>query len=116
MNVRSTLAVILASAAIGFIADSAMALPMQSRDKVEGTCNEKGGTFFAPNDLGFFGCVYKDGSGISCGGQDSVDPPRRYHDTCDTFRRMPGRHDLPTRRVIDAEKSKKAVDKKAVEK
>ena len=36
MNVRPSLAVILALAAIGFIANSAMALPMQSRDKVEG--------------------------------------------------------------------------------
>ena len=101
MNIRSTLAAILALAAMGFITESAMALPLQSKDAVQGRCNENGGTWFAPSAQGVYGCLYNDGTGIVCGGVGS------YKNTCNTFRRRPGQHGLPTRQEATAEKAKK---------
>jgi hypothetical protein len=104
MNIRSTLAAILALAAMGLIADSAMALPLESKDAVEGKCNDKGGTFFPPSAQGVYGCVYNDGTGIVCGGAGS------YRNTCSSFRRRPGQHGLPTRQEATTEKTNKKVE------
>lgn len=40
----------------------------QSKDAVQGKCNEKGGVYFPPGKAGAYACLYKDGSGIVCGG------------------------------------------------
>jgi len=106
MHIRSTLGAILALATIGLIADSALALPLKSKDAVEGQCNESGGTWFAPSEKGVYGCINNDGSGIVCGGWKT-----EYKNSCESLRRLPGRHGLPTRKELTAEKAKKVETK-----
>jgi hypothetical protein len=54
---------------------------LQGPDKVEGACNEKGGVWFPPGGGGStYGCLYKDGGGIVCGGESPEDKK-----SCDTW-------------------------------
>jgi len=101
MNIKPALAAIFAWAMIGLLADSAPGAPIQSKTKVEGKCNADGGTWFPPNNQGVYGCINDDGSGIVCGGKGA------NKNTCDTFKRQPGRNELPTRSGVQAEKTKK---------
>jgi len=106
MNVRGMTAV-LAVAAIGFIANSALAetvsIKGHNHDQVQGKCD---GTYFAPSSKGVYGCLNNDGSGIICGGVG------KYAKTCDTFRKAPPC--LPTRDAI--RKAEKAEQAKGTEK
>ncbi len=38
----------------------------RTKDAVEGSCNEKGGTFWATPDGASYGCGYKGGGGVIC--------------------------------------------------
>jgi hypothetical protein len=101
MKVRGMTAV-LAVAAIGFIANSALAETVSIKghnpDQVQGKCD---GTYFAPSSKGVYGCLNNDGSGIVCGGVG------KYAKTCDTFRKAPPT--LPSRDAIrKAEKAEQA--------
>jgi hypothetical protein len=59
-----------AVASIGFASQPAIAKDVDKGhmkpDAVEGTCNEKGGTFFKSPDGMNYGCGYKGGGGILC--------------------------------------------------
>lgn len=93
MNVRVTLAPILALAGIFAIADSALAkrIPAQSTGKVKSDCAASGGVNFPKKGAnGTYGCMNSDGSGIVCGGVTKTQKK-----TCDTFLKVPPR--IPTR-------------------
>jgi hypothetical protein len=55
-------------------------ISLQSKDKVEGACNEKGGVYWPSSAGGTYGCMNKDGSGIVCGGTSAEDKK-----SCDTW-------------------------------
>jgi hypothetical protein len=107
MNLRKTLPVVLAVAAIGLIADSAMGerVPIKGHGTkdVKASCD---GAYFPPNKLGVYGCMNQDGSGIVCGGTG------KDAKTCDTFRKAPPC--LPTR--ADIRKVEKAEQTQGSEK
>jgi len=43
-------------------------IDLVKKDKVEGKCNEAGGTYWGTSASGSYGCLNPDGSGIVCGG------------------------------------------------
>ena len=109
MNVKAALATILSFAAIGLLADSAIAeevsIKGHSKTKVEGKCNEDGGVYWPTSAGGTYGCMNPDGSGIVCGGYT-----KEQKKTCSTFRQVPPR--IPTRdeiRLGEKAKSTQAV-------
>ncbi len=86
MNAKGTLTAILAFAAIGLMAHSAMAerisIKGHNQDQVQGKCSGDGDVFWIPGKSGkTYGCLHADGSGIVCGGVTADDKK-----TCDTFR------------------------------
>src|ERR1700719_2096519 len=81
LKLRDPLAVILALGAIGFFADTAMALTisLQQGKNIIGQCT---GTTWVPGKTGHTsGCIMSDGSGVVCGGVTAA-----QKNTCDTFR------------------------------
>ena len=94
MNVGVRLAATLALAAIGLIADPAMAKTVSiqghSKSNVQKNCS---GTFWTQGSTGHtYGCLNDDGSGIVCSGVTAAQKK-----TCSTFRLAPRQLPLPTR-------------------
>ena len=90
MNLKATLATLLAFAVIALLADSAVAKEVSikgnSKKDVKTRCDESGGTYWPSSPGGTYGCINPDGSGISCGGVTAHDMK-----TCGTFRQVPPR-------------------------
>ena len=65
---RTLILVSIALISAGFTSQPALAeeVKHQTKDAVEGKCNEKDGTFWATPDGATYGCGYKDGGGIIC--------------------------------------------------
>ncbi len=83
---------ILALAAIGLIADSAIAKNVSVQEGKKAIANCDGATWSKSSTKnGTYGCINKDGSGVVCGGKE----PKPGTKTCDTFREAP--RCLPTR-------------------
>ena len=65
---RTSILVSIALISAGFASQPALAeeVKHQTKDAVEGKCNENDGTFWATPDGATYGCGYKDGGGIIC--------------------------------------------------
>ncbi|HXH24023.1 MAG TPA: hypothetical protein VNI78_02165 [Vicinamibacterales bacterium] len=60
---------------IGAVRISEAAPPLPSGkpnpDKIEGWCQEHGGTYSPPNESGYYACILPDGTVVACGGRIS---------------------------------------------
>ena len=81
LNLRRLLAGILALAAIGLYADTAMALTISLQQGQNVISNCTGTTWVAGKTGHTSGCIMSDGSGVVCGGVTAAQKK-----TCDTFR------------------------------
>jgi len=86
MNIRGTLTVILAFAALGIMTGSASAKEVSikghKQSDVQKSCQGDGDVYWIPGGTGHtYGCLHGDGSGIVCSG---VSPKQKQ--TCSTFR------------------------------
>ena len=84
MEIRTTLTVILAFAALGIFTDSASAkeVSIKSQSSVQKSCQGDGDVYWIPGGTGHtYGCMHGDGSGIVCSGVTA-----KQKKTCSTFR------------------------------
>lgn len=74
------IALLLAASAGLTRSAQAKTIPIVGKDKVEGACNDAGGTFGTNKKYGGYTCLNKDGSGTTCGGWSKAQKK-----TCDTW-------------------------------
>lgn len=79
---KLSIAIAATIAVAGLVPQAALAdkVKLQTKDAVEGQCNEKGGVFWPDSAGHTYGCFNRDGSGIVCGGVSKDDKK-----SCDTW-------------------------------
>ena len=71
-SLAAIVATVLITASLTQIATAAPPAPTNpTPTRLEGYCNENGGTYSPPNASGYYACIFPDGTVVACGGSIS---------------------------------------------